>query len=403
MGTLTVSGSTLSGNSATYVGGGIASSGTLTVMGSTVSGNTSNYYGGGIAHAGTLTVMGSTVSGNTSYSYGGGIYIGYSGPLPVTVSNSTLSGNTASAGGGIANLSGALTVSNSTLSGNSAGLGGGIFNSGTLTVTGSTLSGNSAGGSGGGIYNRDFTNSVTLTNVTLTANRAQGTGGGGGGLYVDRGSPLLHNTLIAGNFRGTTRGDVFGPLDPSGDYNLIGDGTGMTGLSNGVNGNQVGSASSPIDPLLGPLQNNGGPTLTHALLPGSPALNAGDPAQLGVADQRGVVRTGGVNIGAYQASASAFVVTVPGTVVAGTPFDVTVQAVDVFGQVAFGYRGTVTFSVTDLDPAVVLPAGYTFTADDQGTHTFTSEFTLITPGMWMLTAEDQANGLSQDVMLTVDT
>jgi hypothetical protein len=60
-----------------------------------------------------------------------------------------------------------------------------------------------------------------------------------------------------------------------------------------------------IDPMLGPLQNNGGPTETMAVLAGSPALNAGDPSQLGVADQRGVVRDGGVNIGAYQASASA--------------------------------------------------------------------------------------------------
>src|SRR5260370_25869021 len=98
-----------------------------------------------------------------------------------------------------------------------------------------------------------------------------------------------------------TRDDVYGALGPNGDYNLIGDGTNMTGLSNGVNGNQVGSAASPIDPLLGPLADNGGPTKTHALLPGSPALNAGDPSQLGTADQRGVVRKGGVNIGAYQA------------------------------------------------------------------------------------------------------
>jgi hypothetical protein len=95
-------------------------------------------------------------------------------------------------------------------------------------------------------------------------------------------------------------------------------------------------------------------------------------------------------------------VTMPVTVASGTPFDVTVQAVDVFGQVAFGYRGTVTFSVTDPDPAVVLPADYTFTADDQGTHTFTGEFTLITPGMWTLTAADLFNGLTQDVMLTVN-
>jgi hypothetical protein len=94
---------------------------------------------------------------------------------------------------------------------------------------------------------------------------------------------------------------------------------------------------------------------------------------------------------------------VPGIVAAGTPFDVTVQAVDVFGQVAIGYRGTVTFSVTDPDPAVVLPADYTFSADDQGTHHFTGEFTLITPGTLMLTTADVANMLSQEVMVTVDT
>src|SRR5262249_14633741 len=153
-------------------------------------------------------------------------------------------------------------------------------------------------------------------------------------------SPVLHNTLVAGNFNRGTRDDVFGALNASGDYNLIGDGTGMTGQSDGVNGNLVGSAAAPLDPLLGPLQDNGGPTKTHALLAGSPALNAGDPAQLGVADQRGVVRSGGVNIGAYQASASAFVLTAPDSVTAGAPFDATVKAVDSFGQTAVGYTGT---------------------------------------------------------------
>jgi hypothetical protein len=90
------------------------------------------------------------------------------------------------------------------------------------------------------------------------------------------------------------------------------------------------------------------------------------------------------------------------TVASGTPFDVTVQAVDVFGQVAFGYTGTVMFSVTDPDPAVVLPLDYAFTAGDQGTHPFTGEFTLITPGPWTLTVADLANGLSIDVTLTVN-
>src|SRR5262249_59448199 len=100
------------------------------------------------------------------------------------------------------------------------------------------LSGNPAYGYGGGIYTYQGTRPVTLTNVTLTANRANAGGsfGNGGGLWVGSSSPVLHNTLIAGNFRGatgTTRDDVSGALNPGGDYNLIGDGTGMTGLSHG--------------------------------------------------------------------------------------------------------------------------------------------------------------------------
>jgi hypothetical protein len=129
-------------------------------------------------------------------------------------------------------------------------------------------------------------------------------------LYVAQGSPVLHDTLVAGNFRGATdvlysiRDDVFGALNQGGDYNLIGDGTGMSGLSNGVNGNLVGSASAPIDPLLGPLQDNGGPTQTMALLAGSPAIDAGDPNYTGppFTDQRGFARVynGRIDIGAFE-------------------------------------------------------------------------------------------------------
>jgi hypothetical protein len=430
-GTLTVSSSSLSGNSAPF-GGGISNYGTLTVSSSSLSGNSAPF-GGGISNYGTLTVTNSTLSGNSANIDGGGIYNGNSGSLTViestlsgnsgsegaaifnsgtlTVSNSTLSGNSADQwGGGILN-GGTLTVSNSTLSGNSATFsGGGIDNGGTLTVSNSTLSGNSATFSGGGIYTY-LSNPVTLTNVTLTANRANTSGSGfhGGGLFVSTGSPVLHDTLIAGNFNGasgTTRDDVDGVLDLSGDYNLIGDGTGMTGLTNGVNGNQVGNASAPIDPLLGPLHDNGGPSQTMALRPGSPALNAGDPGQLGVSDQRGVIRSGGVNIGAYQASATEFVVDAPPTFTAGVPFDVTVTAVDPFGQVAVGYSGTVTFSTTDPDPGVVLPADYTFTLDDGGSHTFTDtglgETTLRTPGDQTLTATDTADDtLTGSAIITV--
>jgi hypothetical protein len=413
-GTLTVSNSTVSGNS----GGGIVNSGTLAVSNSTLSNNSANDAGGGIYNVGTLTVTGSTLSNNSAFSYGGGIYNWFGGTLTLTgstlsgnstnyqgggiynettltVSNSTLSNNSSSVeGGGIENW-GTLAVSNSTLSGNSAGnFGGGIANAGGMaTISNSTLSGNSANGNygfGGGIWNGN--GALTVSNSTLSENRAVS---GGGGLSAGNGLPVLHNTLIAGNFRGatgTTRDDVSGHLDVGGDYNLIGDGTGMTGLQNGVNGNLIGRASAPIDPLLDALDNYGGPTETHALLAGSPALDAGNPNQLGVPDQRGVIRTGGVNIGAYQASASAFVVDAPATVTAGVPFDVTVTAVDPFRQAAVGYTGTVTFSTTDPGPGVVLPADYTYTPADGGTHTFTDtgrgETTLITAGDQLLTVTD---------------
>src|SRR5262249_27131738 len=147
--------------------------------------------------------------------------------------------------------------------------------------------------------------------------------------------------------------DLASDLDSSG-YNLIGNTQGGSGF--------VATDLLNVNPLLGPLQNNGGLTQTMALLAGSPALNAGDPAQLGAAHQRGVARRGGVNIGAYQASASAFVLTAPATVTAGTAFNLTVKAVDTFAQTALGYRGTAHF--TSADSQAVLPSDYAFTSGD---------------------------------------
>jgi hypothetical protein len=425
-GTLTVMGCTLSGNSASHGvdfqsgGGGISNVGTLTVTGSTLSGNSATPYnyaggGGGISNAGRLTVSNSTLSGNSAGGgFGGGIYNSLV-PAVLTVTGSTLSGNTAGIGGGISNYFGTLTVTDSTLSGNSAGAGGGIYNYlSTVTVTDSTLSGNSARHSGGGIENDNGT--LTVSNSTLTANRANigNDSFHGGGVFVNRGpgATVLHNTLIAGNFTGATRSktrnDVYGALDPGGDYNLIGDGTGMTGLTNGVNGNLIGNASDPIDPLLDSLGDYGGSTKTHALLAGSPALNAGNPNQMGATDQRGVVRRGGVNIGAYQASASAFLVSAPDTVQSGVPFDVIVTAVDPFRQLAVGYTGTVTFRSSDPDPGVVLPADYPFTLADGGVHRFTNtgrgETTLVTPGDQTLTVTDTTdNTITGNAIITVNS
>jgi Concanavalin A-like lectin/glucanases superfamily/IPT/TIG domain/Abnormal spindle-like microcephaly-assoc'd, ASPM-SPD-2-Hydin len=158
----------------------------------------------------------------------------------------------------------------------SGSFGGGIYNqsSGSVTVAQSTLSGNSANG-GGGIYNQS-TGSLTVTQSTLSGNSATF----GGGIYNwSTGSVTLANSIVAGN-SGDSNPDLFGSFDSTSSGNLIGNVAPASGLTNGVNSNQVGSSTTPINALLGPLQNNGGPTQTHMLLNGSPAINAGLAANL---------------------------------------------------------------------------------------------------------------------------
>jgi hypothetical protein len=119
----------------------------------------------------------------------------------------------------------------------------------------------------------------------------------------------LQNTLVAGN-RATSGGpDINGAVDDASGYNLVGDGTGLSGISDGVNHNQIGTSANPIDARLSPLGYYGGPTLTYALLPGSPARDAGDAAVTG-ADQRGQPRfSGSSDIGAFQTQPEPFLVT----------------------------------------------------------------------------------------------
>jgi hypothetical protein len=314
----------------------------------------------------------------------------------VSISDLTISNGHADIGGGISN-SGTLTVNNSTVSGNTATFdGGGISNSGTLTVNNSTVSGNTGGFDGGGIEN-DGT--LTVNNSTISQNTTIQRSSFGGGIYNNvliGGMMTARNTIIAGN-TATGGPDVYGNLGSQG-HNLIG---------NSSDGSGFGPTDLlDVDPLLGPLQDNGGPTWTYALMPGSPAVDAGDPTEIGIPDQRGVIRSGGVNIGAYQASASAFLLTAPETVNAGVPFDLIVTVVDRFGQAAVGYTGTVTFSTTDLDKGVVLPADYTFTPEEGGVHKFTDtglgETTLITPGDQTVTATDtKGDSITGNAIVTV--
>jgi hypothetical protein len=416
IGTLAVANSSFSGNSA-YSGGGLYSSGTLTVTGSTFSDNvattsagggilidsrspatvTNSSFignsarannGGGIANSGMATITDSTFRGNSAFFDGGGIWNPFHSIL--TVTGSALSDNTAMRGNGGGILSGPLastTVTNSTLSGNSAVKGSGIANEGgAVTVTNSTLSSNTAS-SGGAIDSPDFgiytDGTVAVTSSTLSGNAA--TTACGGLNQASSASMTVRNSIVAANTAPSSP-DVCGAVDSQG-HNLIGDGTDSSGWTDT---DLAGTQDEPIDPHLGPLQDNGGSIQTMALLAGSPAVNGGDAALQGTADERGVIRTGGVNMGAYQASASALVLSAPAKVTAGAAFDLTVTAVDRFGQVAVGYSGTVTFSSTDPDPGVVLPADYTFTGDDAGVHSF-SETTLVTRGQQALTVMDMAN------------
>jgi hypothetical protein len=303
----------------------------------------------------------------------------------VAVLNNSADGD----GGGVFNI-GTLTISNSTVAGNAAnadGNGGGIFNGGTLVVSSCTLAG-SAASAGGAIDNQG---SLTLANSTVAGNQAGLAGGvdetGGSGSHTQAG-----NTIIAGN-TASAFPDVQGDMGSRG-HNLIGNPSGGFGF--------VGSDLLNVDPVLGPLQDNGGPMPTMALLPGSPAVDTGDNTNAPFFDQRGPgfdrVVGGTIDIGAFEAqigAAAGFAVSAPAGVVSGTPFDVTVTVLDASGHVASGYTGTVTFSTTDADPGVVLPADYAFTAADAGVHTFTDtglgETTLVTPGDQTLTVTDTAD------------
>jgi len=312
--TLTVDSSTLSGNSASYEGGGIFNrAGSAIVRNSTLSNNSGGYDGGGILNIATLTVDNSTFSGNSA-AFGAGISnnVGLCcQSATATVDNSTFSGNSASnSGGGIVNGGGGtLTVDSSTFSGNSASFGGGIANGwsgnpGTATVQNSTLSGNSAG-YGGGIVNYG---TLTVDSSTLSGNLSGYNAGGG--IYSDSsGTSTLNNTVVAANHddRYGYPDDIDGTVASSSSHNLIGVDTNLSGISNGSNGNQIGTAAAPINPMLGSLQDNGGPTETMALLPGSPAIDAGDntliPAGV-TTDQRGTgyarIENGTVDIGAFE-------------------------------------------------------------------------------------------------------
>ncbi|HET6579036.1 MAG TPA: right-handed parallel beta-helix repeat-containing protein [Gemmatimonadales bacterium] len=287
--------------------------GTLELTGGAVELNT----GGGIFTAqGRATLTEVRITGNSTAGLGGGIQ---SVGATVVLTNSTVARNSAAEGGGIANRDGSsLTVAGTTIAGNSAtaGRGGGIFNrvqerlAASVTLTNSTVSGNSAR-EGGGIYNSGFLDfaSVSITNSTIARNSA-GEEGGGIRQEFDEGMLTLKNTLVAQN-TAPTGPDVSEASQGSrlsASFSLIGDGRG-SGITN-TGGNQVGRISpngSPIDPRIGSLADNGGPTRTHALNVDSPARDAASTPDCPTTDQRGVLRPQGAacDIGSFELGVTA--------------------------------------------------------------------------------------------------
>jgi hypothetical protein len=356
--------------------GGISNSGTLSISNSIVQANSSS----GISSSGTLTITNSTISGNSV----GGIF-NQGGTL--TVSYTTITGN----GLGILSGNATTTVTNSTISGNN---GGGIDNRGMLSISNSTIAGNSSLYGAGIVI--QLNGRLTVSNSTIAGNVA---GGSGGGIEIFSGMITVRNTIIAGNMA-PNGPDVYGNLGSQG-HNLIGNPQDMTGW--------VDTDLLHVNPRLGPLQDNGGPTQTMGLLPGSPAVDAGDNANAPDFDQRGegFDRTVGatIDIGAFEAqigSATSFQVDAPNSVMAGMPFDVTVTALDAYNHVASGYAGTVRITTSDPGEGIFLPPDYTFTANDGGIHTFPNGVILVTPGDQTVTATDtQDDSITGSATVTI--
>jgi uncharacterized repeat protein (TIGR01451 family) len=334
----TISNLTIKGGQASW-GAGIliVASATATLNWVNVTGNAATSDAGGIQNDGTLTINDSTIAGNTSGSYGGGIYNGGSGTL--TISRSTISGNTATLGaGGIESNGGDVTILNSTISGNTAN-----------------------GDVGGGIEH--FTGSGTLSiNNSTIANNVAGSGIPGGGIAVRNGTAKIRNTILADNTAGGIGPDCITnsgkSLTPE-DYNLI-ENTSDCTITGATSNNITGQ-----DPKLGALADNGGPTRTHALLTGSPALDKGNtaiPAITGLSclptDQRGISRPQGsaCDIGAFE-----FAVSPPSA-------DLEVTKTDSPDPVLAGSNLTYVVTVTNkssdtalsVEVADTLPSGVTF-------------------------------------------
>ncbi len=285
---------------------------TVTVSGLTLN-NGNSADGGGVRNDGTLTVSNCVVSGNTGTGNGGG---GIANFGALTVTDCSLSNNTSTtAGGAIAQPSGGgTTLIRCTFSGNSAADGGALFNQSFyqislppiilpayLHVTNCTFSGNTGTSGGSAAYNVALNGGATAQLLMMHCT-VSGNTGNFALFNLASGSLFVGGSIVANNGNGPDTGAAGPPVISLG-YNLVSRADGFATAT----GDRTGTVASPLDPSLGPLGNNGGPTLTHALLPSSPALNAGNPNTSGIpaTDQRGPgfprVQLGRIDMGAFEA------------------------------------------------------------------------------------------------------
>lgn len=299
-------GTSLRENTAALNGGGLyVNGGVVYVTDSTIRGNVTVFSGGGVNNQGMLYLRGSVVAQNSADLSGGGLFNSNGGV--VSLDAVTLYENAAAQGGAVYTRDGQVTGVGSTFYGNTAVSGGGLYSRDSATIlSNSTLSGNAASENGGGLINEAVNGeaAVNLAHVSLVDNLAVADGSGllvvGETAVITLSNSLLTNAAVTAPYCGGA-GDII-----SADYNLVGDASCNLSGSN----DQVVSG-----PLVDGLADNGGATMTHALLPDSPALDHIPVGENGcgaiwTTDQRGVIRPqdDGCDVGAYEAEESPIVV-----------------------------------------------------------------------------------------------
>ena len=362
-----VTNSVISNNSSAGKAGALAvKNGTaaLTIDHSTISGNTASGRGGAFflyRTAGAITLSNDQITTNNTSNRGGGIFL-YNAFANVTISDTTISGNTAPSasgnGGGIffykASTGVVVSVERSTISGNSTSRsGGGIFfykGSGELKIEDSTISGNQAGLNGGGIFDRGpfgGTAKLTIRNSTLSGNSAST---GGGNLNVTVVPTTITNSVVANGTAPVGPDMTTGGANVIANFSLIENTSGatFTGANN----------ITAVDPNLGPLQDNGGPTFTQRPATGSPLIDAGDPAFVPppATDQRGLARVfnGRLDIGALEQGAqSSIALSAAGASVAESAGSVTLSVNRTSGE------GTASVNYSTSNATAQAGADYT--------------------------------------------